>query len=461
MKEIKCPKCGTVISIDEADFAAILSQVRNDEFEAEIGRRMSDYDTRKRAEEAQKAAEDRAQHQGELGKKQAEIDALKLKLEGYDEVKRVEMDKYRLETDNASKDALGKKDNEIAELKKEIEGLKQAQKLEIENSLLKAKQASDRALGEKQNELVSLQSELASEKQKALEKENVLKEQFKGEKERLEKEVEMYKDFKAKRSVKLIGEDLEQHCNTLYNQMLRPVMPNATFVKDNDAVREEGETKGTKGDFIFRDSEDGIEYLSIMFEMKNEGDESANRKKNDSFFEKLDKDRKKKGCEFAVLVSMLELDNEMYNNGIVVAPGYDKMYVIRPDNFIPLITLLVQMSRRSLETRKALEIAQQQSMDVTNFEKNVNEVKRIFNQHAKNAHDRYDEAINGIQSTIEKLQAIKAALETSSTHLINAGNKLEDLSIKKLTRNNPTMKALFEQARAAGGASEEEGPEEQ
>ena len=461
MKEIKCPKCGTVISIDEADFAAILSQVRNDEFEAEIGRRMSDYDTRKRAEEAQKAAEDRAQHQGELGKKQAEIDALKLKLEGYDEVKRVEMDKYRLETDNASKDALGKKDNEIAELKKEIEGLKQAQKLEIENSLLKAKQASDRALGEKQNELVSLQSELASEKQKALEKENVLKEQFKGEKERLEKEVEMYKDFKAKRSVKLIGEDLEQHCNTLYNQMLRPVMPNATFVKDNDAVREEGETKGTKGDFIFRDSEDGIEYLSIMFEMKNEGDESANRKKNDSFFEKLDKDRKKKGCEFAVLVSMLELDNEMYNNGIVVAPGYDKMYVIRPDNFIPLITLLVQMSRRSLETRKALEIAQQQSMDVTNFEKNVNEVKRIFNQHAKNAHARYDEAINGIQSTIEKLQAIKAALETSSTHLINAGNKLEDLSIKKLTRNNPTMKALFEQARAAGGASEEEGPEEQ
>lgn len=461
MKEIKCPKCGAAISIDEADFAAILSQVRNEEFEADIRRKMADYDSRKKAEEEKKAAESLAQHQEELSKKQEEINALKLKLESYDEVKRMEVDKYRLEADNASKDAISRKDNEIAELKKELEGLKQAQKLEIENSLLKAKQQSDDALGQKKDEIVALRLELDKERQKALEKENALKEQFKVEREGLEKEVELYKNFKAKRSIKLLGESLEQHCYTLYTQLLLPVMPHATFVKDNEAVKEEGETKGTKGDFIFRDSEDGIEYLSIMFEMKNEGDESTNKKKNDAFFEKLDRDRKKKGCEFAVLVSMLELDNEMYNNGIVVAPGYEKMYVIRPDNFIPLITLLVQMSKRSLEARKALAIAQQKTIDVSTFEKDVEEVKRIFNQHAKNAHNRYAEAIKGIQDTIDKLQAVKAALETSSTHLINAGNKLDDLSVRRLTKKNPTMKVLFEQARAANGNEEEEGPEEQ
>ena len=461
MKEIKCPKCGSVISIDEADFAAILSQVRNEEFDADIERFKASYDSQMKTEEARKAAESREKHQGELNQKQEEINALRQKLEGYDEVKRIEMDKYRLEADNASKDAIGQKDKEIAKLREEIEGLKQSQKLEIENSLLRAREQSEKVLGEKKDEIVFLQQELENERRKTLETEKSLKEQFKVEREGLEKEVELYKNFKAKRSVKLLGEDLEQHCYTLYTQMLLPVMPHATFIKDNEVVKEEGETKGTKGDFIFRDSEDGIEYLSIMFEMKNEGDESTNRKKNESFFEKLDKDRQKKGCEFAVLVSMLELDNEMYNNGIVVAPGYDKMYVIRPDNFIPLITLLVQMSKRSLETRKALAIAQQQTVDVTNFEKSVSEVKRIFNQHAKHAHDRYDDAIKDINETIDKLKAVKTALEKSSGHLIDAGNKLDDLSVRKLTRKNPTMKVLFEQARASNGKAEEEGPEEQ
>ena len=269
----------------------------------------------------------------------------------------------------------------------------------------------------------------------------------------------MYKNFKAKRSVKLLGEDLEQHCYTLYNQTLLPVMPAASFEKDNTAVREGDESKGSKGDFIFRDREDGVEYISIMFEMKNEGDSSANRHRNSDFFDKLDKDRAKKGCEFAVLVSMLEMDNDLYNNGIVSVPGYEKMYVVRPDNFIPIITLLVQTSKKALVFKKELAAARQQSVDVTRFEDQLIAFRDGFSRNYDLASRQFKKAIDEIDATIKHLETVKENLTKSENNLRLANNKAEDLTIKKLTRSNPTMKAAFDEARARKAA--EESPDEQ
>jgi hypothetical protein len=239
---------------------------------------------------------------------------------------------------------------------------------------------------------------------------------------------------------------------------LLPVLPNATFEKDNEAVKEEGETKGTKGDFIFKDREDGIEYISIMFEMKNEGEESSSKHKNADFFEKLDKDRKKKGCEFAVLVSMLEMENDLYNNGIVVAPGYEKMYVVRPDNFISIITLLVQTSKKSLEYRKQLAEAKAQSVDVTNFEDQLNAFRDGFARNYDLASRQFKSAIDEIDKTIKHLEAVKENLTKSENNLRLANNKADELTIKRLTRGNPTMKAAFEEAREKKA---QEGPEDQ
>ena len=283
-------------------------------------------------------------------------------------------------------------------------------------------------------------------------------EKFQAEKEGLEKEVELYKNFKAKRSVKLLGEDLEQHCYALYIQILLPVMPNASFEKDNESVKEDGETSGTKGDFIFRDKEDGVEYLSIMFEMKNEGDVSATRHRNADFYAKLDSDRRKKGCEYAVLVSMLELDNDLFS-GINVVPGYEKMFMVRPDQFIPIITLLVQSAKNSLEAKKQLVAARSQSMDLTKFEDQLIAFRDAFGKNVINAKKKYDEAIDGIDKSIKTLESIKKALQVSAGHLDAAENKVEALTIKKLTKGNPTVSAMIEEARAK--KSETDKPDEQ
>ena len=379
MKEIKCPRCGRVITVDDADFAALLSQVRTEEFDAELNRRVEEVKKLQTAEAAVKVAEVINRKETELRRKQEEI-----------------------------------------------------------------------------NRLIS---DYAAERKIAAERVQALLETHRVEKESLEKEVELYKNFKAKRSVKLLGEDLEQHCYTLYNQTLAPVMPDATFEKDNTAIRDEDETKGSKGDFIFRDRQDGVEYVSIMFEMKNESEVSSNRHRNADFFDKLDKDRSKKGCEFAVLVSMLEMDNDLYNNGIVSVPGYEKMYVVRPDNFIPIITLLVQTSKKAVGLKKELEVAKTQNYDISRFEESVFAFRDAFTKNVTNAKKKYDEAIDGIDKAIKTMEAIKKALQVSAGHLDAANNKVEDLSIKKLTKGNPTMKAAFEEVRAKKAA--EEGPDEQ
>ena len=388
MKEIKCPNCGTVITVDDADFAAILNQVRTEEFDAEVNRRIEEAKRLLKAEEDRKAALDAA----EAAKAAAKLDA-------------------------RHKEDLSRKDLEIEKLRQQIAGWEQGKKLELETIRLRAEQKSVDALNRKEAELRKkdeeinrLISDAATERKNAAERVQAILETHKVEKESLEKEVELYKNFKAKRSVKLLGEDLEQHCYTLYNQTLLPVMPNATFLKDNVAVKDGDETKGSKGDFIFRDKEDGVEYISIMFDMKNESDDAVNKKKNADYFDKLDKDRKKKDCEFAVLVSMLEMDNDLYNNGIVSVPGYEKMYVVRPDNFIPIITLLVQTSKKALSYKKELAVAKNQSVDLSKFEDQLLAFKDGFSKNVANAKKKYDEAINGIDTTIETFSKIKESM---------------------------------------------------
>ena len=326
--------------------------------------------------------------------------------------------------------------SKIAHHEEMISGFEEKKGLEIQNLRLQAREDEARRV---QSLLDAHKKEMDARKQEVAE---------------LEKEVEVYKNFKARRSVKLLGEDLEQHCYALYTQMLLPVMPGATFEKDNTVVRDDDEGRGTKGDFIFRDSEDGTEYISIMFEMKNEGDASSVRHKNSDFFDKLDKDRRKKGCEFAVLVSMLEMDNDLYNNGIVAVPGYDKMYVVRPDNFIPIITLLVQTSKKALGYKKELAVARSQSMDLTNFEDQLTAFKDAFGKNVVNAKKKYDEAIEGIDKSIKTMEAIKKALQVSAGHLDAAGNKVEGLSVKKLTKGNPTVSSMLAEARAKKAEAE-------
>ena len=254
--------------------------------------------------------------------------------------------------------------------------------------------------------------------------------------------VDYYKDLKTKMSTKMVGETLEQHCSIEFDQYIRPMMPTAYFEKDNDA------SDGTKGDFIFRAEEDGTEYISIMFEMKNEMDTTATKHKNDDFLKKLDDDRKKKGCEFAVLVSLLEADNELYNTGIVNKSHlYPKMYVIRPQFFVPFINLLVQTSKKSLEYKKQLILSQSKEVDVTNFENKIEDFKTKFGRHYEMTSKKFNDAIKDIDATIIKLQKVREELLSSENNLRLSNKDTDDLTIRRLTYMNPTMKAKFDEAR--------------
>ena len=444
MREIKCPNCGAIIPIDEKELETIISQVRTQEFDAEVERRVNEDRRLYEAEEARRFAESNTRHKEEISGRDQQIAGLKERLSAAEKARQAEVEKARLEAEAAQKDEISAKDQEIASLKEKLIGLEKNKGLEIDAALAKAKEESSEILQKKNEEITSMQNA------------------FDREREALEGQVEYYKSFKSRRSVKLLGEALEQHCYNLYVQTLAPLMPEATFEKDNDAVKEEGETKATKGDFIFRAKQDGIEYLSIMFEMKNEDDESTNHRRNAEFFDKLDKDRKKKNCEYAVLVSMLEMDNDLYNNGIVTVPGYEKMYVVRPDNFITIINLLVQSSRRTLESQKALVEARNERLDVSNFEDSLKAFKDSFVKSLGFAKDRYDEAIKGIDNTISALENVKKALKVSVGHLDTANNKLQDVTVKKLTKGNATMTAAFKEAeakKAADKAAQE--PEDQ
>ena len=431
MKELKCPKCGNVFQVDEADYASIVSQVKNAEFDAEIHRRLAEIDERHKAEKDLATAKTEQtfqaqlnQKEKELGAKDAEIERLKGQLQNIESKKQNELSL-----------AIAEKDQEIAKLNSTIQQSDNKLQLAVMEERTKA-QATVQA---KDQEILKLRSDAELEKREAKIHETALMEQHKRELQMKQEQLDYYKDLKTKMSTKMVGETLEQHCSIEFEQYLRPVMPNAYFDKDNDA------TDGTKGDFIFRDSEDGTEYISIMFEMKNEMDTTATKHKNEDFFRELDKDRREKNCEYAVLVTLLEADSELYNTGIVdVSYRYEKMYVIRPQFFIPMITLLRNAAVNAVQARRELALIREQNIDITHFEEAITDFKEKFSYNYLQASKRFQEAIDEIDKSIAHLQKIKDALTASDRQLRLANDKADDLSIKKLTKNNPTMRRKFE-----------------
>lgn len=398
MNEIKCPKCGNVFSVDEADYASIANQIRNNEFNEELARRTAEQEKRFTIKQELELNKKELEFRKILEKKEQEISRLGTEVARNDSLRKMAV----LETENSFREKLQAKDTEIAELK----------------------------------------GKMTSEKDAAIIREKSLADKYNSQLKEKQELIDYYKDLKTRMSTKMVGETLEIHCSTEFNRMRMSMYPRAYFEKDND-IR-----GGTKGDFVFRDyDEDGTEYISVMFEMKNEMDGTAVKHKNEDFFAKLDKDRNEKGCEYAVLVSLLEPDSELYNAGIVdVSYRFPKMYVIRPQFFMPIISLLTQAAKNSLGYRKALAIAQKQSVDVTNFEEQLNDFKSKFANNYRLASEKFRKAIEEIDKTIDHLQKIKDALLGSENNLRLANNKAEELTIKRLTRNNPTMKVKFEEA---------------
>lgn len=466
MQEIRCPKCNEVFQVDDSGYSQIVQQARDKEFEKEAARRAEELEKAKNSElkilemEYEKKLESAlSEKSDDITDKEKRITELEARLESMESEKQLavanavsEREKRFNEESSKAQKAISDKESLIKQLELQLQ---QAQSLQ-QAALDKAKSENALALEKKQNEINELNSQLKTKDSEAALRCKTIEEKYAIELKNKDELIEQYKDFKARLSTKMVGETLEQHCLTQFNSLRMSAFPNAYFEKDNDA------RSGSKGDFIFRESsEDGIEFISIMFEMKNEMDTTATKHKNEDFFKELDKDRNEKGCEYAVLVSMLEADNEFYNAGIVdVSYKYPKMYVIRPQFFIPLISLLRNAARNSLEYKRELAMAKAQQVDLTNFEKNITEFKTAFAKNYNDASNRFKDAITGIDATIDKLGKIKQALLLSEDHLRLANKKAEEqLTIKKLTKNAPSIKEEFarlasEQTALPGGADE-------
>ena len=406
MQEIKCPNCGKVFQVDESGYTQIVQQVRDREFDQELKRR-----------------------EAELARKKED-----------------DLEIARLEQEKAYQEAMTKKNNELSQLEIEVEKLKNLlSNAETEKKLAvtEAVREKDEALSGQATKIAELNGKLANKESEHQLAEKSLKERYEIQLKDKDELIERYRDMKARLSTKMVGESLEQHCQNEFNQIRMSAFPNAYFEKDNDA------RSGSKGDFIFREAdEDGTEFISIMFEMKNEMDETATKHKNEDFFKELDKDRREKNCEYAVLVSMLEIDNEYYNNGIVdVSYRYEKMYVVRPQFFIPIITLLRNAARNSLEYQRELALVRSQQLDIVHFEENMNDFKEKFGRNYRIASEKFQKAIDEIDKTITHLQKTKEALLSSENNLRLANNKAEDLSIQKLTKNAPSVREMFEDAK--------------
>lgn len=466
MQEIRCPKCNEVFQVDDSGYSQIVQQVRDKEFEKEAARRAEELEKAKNSElkilemEYEKKLESAlSEKSDDITDKEKRITELEARLKSIESEKQLavanavsEREKRFNEESSKAQKTISDKESHIKQLELQLQ---QAQSLQ-QAALDKAKSENALALEKKQNEINELNSQLKTKDSEAELKCRAIKEKYAIELKNKDELIEQYKDFKARLSTKMVGETLEQHCLTQFNSLRMSAFPNAYFEKDNDA------RSGSKGDFIFRESsEDGIEFISIMFEMKNEMDTTATKHKNEDFFKELDKDRNEKGCEYAVLVSMLEADNEFYNAGIVdVSYKYPKMYVIRPQFFIPLISLLRNAARNSLEYKRELAMAKAQQVDLTNFENNINEFKNAFSKNYQLASKKFNIAIEEIDKTIDHLQKTKDALLSSENNLRLANNKAEEqLTIKKLTKDAPSIKEEFarlasEQTALPGGTDE-------
>ena len=450
MQEIRCPKCNEVFQVDDSGYSQIVQQVRDKEFEKEAARRAEELEKAKNSElkiiemEYEKKLESAlSEKSDDISDKEKRITELEARLKSIESEKQLAVANAVRERENSfseesrkAQKAISDKDIEIAELTAK---LKQADN-ERAFAVDKANSENALALAKKDNEINELNSKLQNKDNEAELRCRAIEEKYAVELKNKDELIEQYKDFKARLSTKMVGETLEQHCLTQFNSLRMSAFPNAYFEKDNNAK------SGSKGDFIFRESEDGIEFISIMFETKNEMDTTATKHKNEDFFKELDKDRNEKGCEYAVLVSMLEADNEFYNAGIVdVSYKYPKMYVIRPQFFIPLISLLRNAARNSLEYKRELALAKAQEVDLTNFENNINEFKNAFSKNYQLASKKFNVAIEEIDKTIDHLQKTKDALLSSENNLRLANNKAEEqLSVKKLTKNAPSIREEFE-----------------
>ncbi|MBP3605191.1 MAG: DUF2130 domain-containing protein [Clostridia bacterium] len=404
MQTLKCPKCGEIFEVDEAGYDRIAKQVRDREFEQELKKRQAELDEKRTQELSLMRLREEQQRAEGLAKKDA---------------------------------ALAEKNQRIAELEARLSASETEKRLAVTDALEK----KNEELAKKQTEITALQGELKSKEVESRLSEKSMQEQYEQKLKLKDEQIEYYKDFKARMSTKMLGESLEMHCLSQFNALRMTAFPNAYFEKDNDA------RTGSKGDFIFREAaEDGTEFISIMFEMKNEADTTATKHKNEDFFKELDKDRKEKGCEYAILVSLLESDSELYNNGIVdVSYRYPKMYVVRPQFFIPIITLLRNAAMNALQYRKELAAVRSQQVDIMNFEENMNAFKEGFARNYRLASEKFSTAIEEIDKTIDHLQKTKAALLSSENNLRLANNKAEELSIKRLTKNAPAVKAMFDE----------------
>ena len=431
MKEIKCPKCGEVFSVDESDYNAIVKQVRDETFKEEVNERIKIELNNKNNEFELKKRDIEANNTKTISDLNKQIELLTSKLESFETEKKLAVN----EANSKSKELLNSKELEIERLKSEIKNVKDSLSNEVEKAIV----SKDNKIKDLENDIKLMNS------QKEIEIKS-LNEKHKDALLQKDEIIAHYKDLKSKLSTKLVGETLEQHCEIEFNKLRATAFRNAYFEKDNDA------RSGSKGDFIYREvDENGVELISIMFEMKNENEETATKHKNEHFFKELDKDRNEKKCEYAVLVSMLEKDSELYNAGIVdVSYKYDKMYVVRPQCFIPIITLLRNAAMKTMEYKHQLQVIKNQNIDITNFEDNLLDFQDKFSKNYLNASNKFKTAIDEIDKTIDHLNKVKENLIGSEKNLRLANDKAQDLTIRKLTRNNPTMKEKFDELKKDG-----------
>ena len=440
MAELKCPHCGQAFTVDDTELSSIVQQIRDKEFEKDLTRRTEELEKHLQEKHALELSsiEDKVVLKT---RQQYEEEINKLREESGKEIERLKEEKNS-ETDKL-KDLLKQEQEKNIKLSLEMQSIDDRQKLAVMEAVKKVED-------EKQAKLDELSEKAHATEMELNEKTHDLENQLLQEKERgkvlleqKEKEVEFYKDLKTKMSTKMVGETLEQHCEIQFNQLRATAFRNAYFEKDND-IR-----SGSKGDYIYRENdENGVEIISIMFEMKNEMDETSTKHKNEDFFKELDKDRREKGCEYAVLVSLLESESELYNAGIVdVSYRYDKMYVVRPQCFIPIITLLRNAAMNALMYKQELAVVRNQDIDISNFEDNLQKFKDDFSRNYDIAHSHFDKAIDEIDKTIQHLEKVKKELQGSDNQLRIANNKVDEVSVKKLTKGNPTMQAKFDELR--------------
>ncbi|MDK4527756.1 DUF2130 domain-containing protein [Kingella kingae] len=429
MHEIKCPHCHTAFTINEASYADILNQVRTQEFQAEIHERLVQHQAQAKSELALQQAQAQTQFEQTLAQKNAEIAQLNSQLASHEKDRQL-----------AVAEVSGSLKADLATREREIEQLRAQNAALVERMNLERDLAISQALAAKEREVLDLETQLKLSESKNESEQRALQDKFQMVLKIKDEEIAAYRDFKAKQSTKMVGESLELHCENEFNRVRAMAFPQAQFGKDNDA------SSGSKGDYIFRETDgQGSEIVSIMFEMKNENDGTATKKKNVDFLKELDKDRREKGCEYAVLVSLLEADSDLYNGGIVdVSHHYPKMYVVRPQFFIPMISLLRNAGLNALQYKQEVATMRAQNIDITNFESELDDFREKFGRNYRLASEKFQAAIKHIDETIKHLEKTKADLLGAENNLRLANDKAEDLTVKKLTRKNPTMKAKFD-----------------